>query len=171
MWFRVVKRNWRCYSVQIDKKYFVYAGIAVLLIFGGWYFTAAIIYSSSKRPSADRLAEPVSHADAWPQPIWDAAEVLKRHGLRVQIKYEPLTLKGTPCPGERLPKCEQESTSSEKRPARNRSRKNAAKWLSQESTRANAQRGKNEHTINPIITCLKSARRREPLQRYGDPSS
>ena len=37
MWCRVVKRNWRCYSVQIDKKYFVYAGIAVLLIFGGWY--------------------------------------------------------------------------------------------------------------------------------------
>ena len=51
----------------------------------------------------------------------DVAEVLKRHGLRVQIKYEPLTLKGTPCPGERLPKCEQESTSSESKPEKNNS--------------------------------------------------
>ena len=55
MWFPAVKKNWRCYSVQIDKKYFIYAGVIVLLILGGWYLFSVGKDVSDNRNRVDAI--------------------------------------------------------------------------------------------------------------------
>ena len=55
MWFPAARKNWRCYSVQIDKKYFIYAGVIVLLILGGWYLFSVGKDVSDNRNRVDAI--------------------------------------------------------------------------------------------------------------------
>lgn len=51
----------------------------------------------------------------------DVADVWKEHGICIEIRITPDSLRGTPCPAVQSLECEPGSTSSEKRPEKNRS--------------------------------------------------